>query len=229
MSKKGWTWVARPFVLLLFLAIAASGATITPSDRVQSYVSVREQPSSDSDVVGKLEVGHSAALLESIPRWLKVRLADGTEGFVSKAWTRVDQEEATGGAPGVPATGGATPAVASANASPSAPLPLLETGHPVDWWFVFKFNTKSFPDCGNGATRQCSFGGEVQSYPSGFGQQFVYASSESPTLQKGAGCVGEMSTDPLGATFGELYNGTFHYVVWNDQFYDDPAIAGCTK
>ena len=38
-----------------------------------------------------------------------------------------------------------------------------------------------------------------------------------------------LPTDPLGATFDEVYNGSFHYVVWNDQFYDDPKIAGCTE
>jgi hypothetical protein len=38
-----------------------------------------------------------------------------------------------------------------------APTPLLETGKPVDWWFVFKFNTASFPSCANGAVRACIF------------------------------------------------------------------------
>jgi hypothetical protein len=33
--------------------------------------------------------------------------------------------------------------------------------------------------------------------------------------------------DPLGATFANVYNGSFYYVVWNDQFYDDPEIPGC--
>ena len=71
-----------------------------------------------------------------------------------------------------------------------------------------------------------SFGGDVQNYA--FSEQFVYASSENPTLQKGDGCVGETTTDPLGATFDGVYNGTFYYVVWNDQFYDDPVIKGCS-
>ena len=26
-----------------------------------------------------------------------------------------------------------------------APAPLLQKGHPVDWWFVFKFNSAAFP------------------------------------------------------------------------------------
>jgi hypothetical protein len=77
-------------------------------------------------------------------------------------------------------------------------------------------------------TRQCIFGGDVQNYKA-FGQQFVYASSENPSLQKGSGCTGDTVNDPVGATFDEVYNNNFYYLIWNDQFYDDPAIHGCTK
>lgn len=116
-----------------------------------------------------------------------------------------------------------------AHATDVAPVPLLEKGHPVDWWFVFKFNSKAFPNCGAGAARQCTFGGHVQNYKSPFGQQFVYASSENPSLKQGSGCAGETMADPIGATFDQVYNGSFHYVIWNDQFYNDPKITGCTK
>jgi hypothetical protein len=36
--------------------------------------------------------------------------------------------------------------------------------------------------------------------------------------------VHQRLADPIGATFDEIYNGSLHYVVWNDQFYD-----GCTR
>lgn len=110
---------------------------------------------------------------------------------------------------------------------PSAPTPLLAAGHPVDWWFVFKFNAANFPGCGGTATRACLFGGEVQRYTE-FGQQFIYASSENESLVTGADCLGDTITDPVGATFDQVYNGAFNYVVWNDQFYNDPHIDGCT-
>jgi Deoxyribonuclease II len=109
-----------------------------------------------------------------------------------------------------------------------SPTPLLAPNHQVDWWFVFKFNAATFPDCSGGATRQCVFGGTVQPY-SHYGQQFVYASSEQAQLQKGTGCLGGNVQDPLGATVNQIYNGNFHYVIWNDQFYDAPEIQGCTK
>ena len=108
-----------------------------------------------------------------------------------------------------------------------APAPLLKAGNPVDWWFVFKLNAKSFPECGAGATRQCTFGGTAQDYKA-FGQQFVYASSEDGKLQQGGGCAGETAADPVGATFDQVYNGGYNYLLWNDQFYGDPKIKGCS-
>lgn len=102
-----------------------------------------------------------------------------------------------------------------------APVPLLAPGQPVNWWFVFKFNAASFPECGGDVQRTCLFGGSVQPYES-FSQQFVYASSANGALQQGGGCLGDSVADPLGATFNQIYNGGFHYVLWNDQFYGDP-------
>lgn len=109
-------------------------------------------------------------------------------------------------------------------AAVSVPSPLLGHQHPVDWWFVFKLNASKFPDCG-GAARACPFGGTVETYK--VGQQYAFASSESPTLKQGAGCAGDTGSDPIGATFEQVYNGAFHYLIWNDQFYNDPQINGC--
>lgn len=118
------------------------------------------------------------------------------------------------------------PAAVAADAKP--PAPLLKNGQEVDWWFVFKFNSATFPGCGENAKRACIFGGEPGEYKA-FGQQFVYASSEDRKLQKGTGCAGDTINDPLGATFEQVYNNDYYYVIWNDQFYDDPKISGCTK
>jgi Deoxyribonuclease II len=117
-------------------------------------------------------------------------------------------------------------------AAQQAPTPLLSNGQPVNWWFVFKFNAESFPKCG-GAQRTCPFGGTVERYRS-FSQQFVFASSADHSLQQGGGCIGDTTADPLGATFNQVYNGTFFYVIWNDQFYGNPlpnkdAPAGHSK
>lgn len=116
---------------------------------------------------------------------------------------------------------GGWPAVAQTAAPPK---PLLDANHSVDWWFVFKLNAKTFPSCG-GEERSCIFGGKVQDYT--FGQQYVFASSDNPVLTKGTGCAGDTPKDPIGATYSEVYEGSYNYVVWNDQFYGDPEIHGC--
>jgi Deoxyribonuclease II len=106
--------------------------------------------------------------------------------------------------------------------SQTAPVPLLKNGHPVDWWFVFKFNSGVFPGCAAGASTACLFGGQVQKYKP-TGQQYVFASSEKGTLQEGGGCAGGTSEDPIGATFEQVYNGSFFYAIWNDQFKGAPT------
>ena len=109
-----------------------------------------------------------------------------------------------------------------------APIPLVSIGQPVDWWFAFKLNAKTFPGCGPEIERSCPFGGKVQPYKQ-YGEQFLYASSTRPTLKKGSGCAGETTVDPVGATFDQIYNGTYNYLVWNDQFYGDPTVKACGK
>ncbi len=118
--------------------------------------------------------------------------------------------------------------VCGASWAADAPAPLLKHGEAVDWWFVFKFNAGVFPACG-GDERVCVFGGTPQNYRPSYGQQFVYASSDNHSLQKGSGCLGDSVNDPVGATFDEIYDASLYYVIWNDQFYDDPKIEGCTK
>lgn len=123
----------------------------------------------------------------------------------------------------------------TAGAAPpaSVPTPLLKKDQSVDWWFVFKFNTSSMPGCSGSAARACAFGGTLQPDKL-FSQQFAFASSANPKLQQGGGCIGETTTDPLGATFDRVYDGELFYAVWNDQFDGDPiatksAPAGHSK
>ena len=116
-----------------------------------------------------------------------------------------------------------------ANSAPlPAPTPMAGKNQPVDWMFAFKFNDHSFHGCtDDGVTPPTGspgiFGGVVQGYPHGHSQQYVYATSENPTLVKGEGCIGATYGDPLGATFAQIYNNPgYHYVLWNDQFYNEP-------
>ena len=103
-----------------------------------------------------------------------------------------------------------------------APTPLLSQGQPADWIFVFKLNGGVFPTTANDPARACPFGGSPAAYSQAFGQQYAYASSANPALQAGTGLIGTSTGDPLGATFAQIFNGSYSYVVWNDQFQGSP-------
>jgi len=84
------SWRAFPLLLtLLLISIPANAEQVTPSDRVTTHVNVREQPSSQSNIVGTLNINETAELLESVPYWHRIRLSNDTVGYVSKAWSRV--------------------------------------------------------------------------------------------------------------------------------------------
>lgn len=107
----------------------------------------------------------------------------------------------------------------------AAMSPLLGDGSSVDWWFAYKLNTASFPECS--AKRQCIFGGEVQDYPTGYSMQYVSASGvngKTSPLALHTDCLGS-GDDPLAKTFAQIFDGTAqNYVIWNDQFYGDPIV-----
>jgi hypothetical protein len=74
-------------VSLLLCSNQGFGAVVTPSDRVTTRLNVRDGPSTTTAIVGKLQPGEDALFLESIPRWYKIQLDNGQEGFVSKSWS----------------------------------------------------------------------------------------------------------------------------------------------
>jgi hypothetical protein len=104
----------------------------------------------------------------------------------------------------------------------AAPTP-IEQAVPADWVFIFKLNARSFPSLATATPRPCPFGGEPQPYSS-FSQQYAYATSATPVLKAGPGLAGTGLDDPLGATFAKIWNGNYHYVVWSDQFYQNPLV-----
>lgn len=119
----------------------------------------------------------------------------------------------------------------SNNSPLPAPSPMAGKNQPVDWMFAFKFNAASFPGCtDDGVTPAVGstgiFGGVVEEYKFGHSQQYVFATSKNPALVKGQGCLGATLSDPLGATFAQVYNNPgYNYVLWNDQFYGEPVAS----
>jgi Deoxyribonuclease II len=218
----------KRFLRLLAFALVGIGFATSQTATVTRNANLRPDTSSDGRPIAKLTTGASVDLIEpeSASGYYHVRTSQGQTGYL---WGKSIKIKAGSEAPSHHAPASASSTHASAHTSaPGTPSPLLGKGHPVDWWFVFKFNSKVFPGCGGTAQRACLFGGTVQNYPH-FGQQFVFASSEAHALKQGSDCAGDTTTDPVGATFDEVYNGALNYVVWNDQFYDDPVIKGCTK
>jgi competence protein ComEC len=79
---------------VLALALAASAPlaawaqqAVTPSERVTRNVVVRAAPDTTSPALDRLLPGDAAPLIADAPGWYRIRLPDGQEGFVSKAWT----------------------------------------------------------------------------------------------------------------------------------------------
>ena len=118
----------------------------------------------------------------------------------------------------------------------SAPAPLLSPRKPVDWWFLFKFNSEEAPGDPELLGKSGIFDAKGIKRPdydkkgSKFSRHYIYASSANPALQLGKGnnVVGATLTDPLGATFAQVYLADTppYYVLWNDQFYGDPMKSG---
>lgn len=137
----------------------------------------------------------------------------------------------------------AAPQAAAAAGRTAVPRPLAAPGKPVDWMFIFKFNAATFPGCkeSNGHVDRGPvvgspgiFGGKAQNYQ-WESQRYLFATSADPNLVEGSGCLGATVDDPLGATFGQIYDHPgYNYVLWNDQFYNNPianesAPAGHSK
>lgn len=135
---------------------------------------------------------------------------------------------AAGPLPGGTDAASAPPASVAALAAPTPdpPVPLEAAGKPVAWWFAYKFSASSFPGNPTDPARSCAFGGTPRRDGTNFSQRYVYATSANPSLRDGAGLIGTSPADPLGATFGQIYGGHYYFVVWNDQFYGDPARHG---
>lgn len=68
---------------------AAFADTVVPTQDVTTRVVVRASASSTSADIGSLRPGEEAEFLGSVPNWYRVRLSNGTVGFVSKRWTRL--------------------------------------------------------------------------------------------------------------------------------------------
>lgn len=83
---------AMALLLASLAPVTAAAEDATPSGRVSSAVLVRQGPSTDTAILGRLRPGDRAAIIGEVSGWYEVELPDGTRGYVSKAWTVVVAE-----------------------------------------------------------------------------------------------------------------------------------------
>lgn len=110
MKLRAGRWlgsVVAVIVALLLLGTsivpAQLGPSLEPNERVTVSLNVRAEPSGDATIRAVLRPGDRVTQIGEVPRWYQVRLADGTEGWASKAFLRV--VAAGMPAPGVAALG----------------------------------------------------------------------------------------------------------------------------
>jgi SH3 domain protein len=75
--------------LLLLLATTAAAETVYVIDELR--LSVRANPNSSDPAIARVETGDPLTVLESEKRYVKVRTAEGVEGWVSKAYVSGEQ------------------------------------------------------------------------------------------------------------------------------------------
>jgi hypothetical protein len=76
----------RMLVICLGLSIfspASAQDLVTPSDCVSSHVNVRANADVTAAEIAQLPVNAGLPLVQSVPGWYEVQLADGQRGFVT--------------------------------------------------------------------------------------------------------------------------------------------------
>lgn len=92
----------RALFISLLAAVAAlvsqtvEAREVKPTERVTTAVNVREGPNTNTAVLSRLRPGEVAEIVDEVPGWYLVRLADGTDGYVSKTWTDEVREVGAG-------------------------------------------------------------------------------------------------------------------------------------
>ena len=87
--RRRWAQLGIAITFLCYLCGAASADRVTPTDKVKKGLTVYRSARTSAKKVGVLRKGEFAQLVTNVKPWRKVRLADGTVGYVSCARTRV--------------------------------------------------------------------------------------------------------------------------------------------
>jgi competence protein ComEC len=89
MRMTRFTMLSLAFVGVISVLLPGTSVAleVTPTASVTNAVRVRQFPDRDDlPPIGYLQPGQKAEVLEDVPYWYRVRLADGVVGYVSKGW-----------------------------------------------------------------------------------------------------------------------------------------------
>ena len=75
--------------ILLILPLFSAAEVVVPIDSVEDSVNIRMTTDAKSEIVGKLQQGSWARLVESTPGWYEIEISGGATGFISADWTNV--------------------------------------------------------------------------------------------------------------------------------------------
>lgn len=89
-------WASLALGVAAICSTVAEAGDVRPIARVTTAVIVRQGPRTDTAIQARLRPGETAEVIDEVPGWYHVRLRDGTEGYVSKAWTEAAQQAAPG-------------------------------------------------------------------------------------------------------------------------------------
>ncbi len=76
-------------VILFGLNGVSFADSVEPNHRVSNSLNVRDNPSSESTIIGSLRPGQSLPYIQSVPYYHEVDLGGGRSGFVSKGFSRI--------------------------------------------------------------------------------------------------------------------------------------------
>ena len=81
-------------LLVLTLPVVAAADVVVPADKVETFVNIRIDPKSGTDVVGRLSRGDEYEYVRTVDGWYEVVLPGGATGFVHSDWALLVAEEA---------------------------------------------------------------------------------------------------------------------------------------
>jgi hypothetical protein len=71
------------------ITVDADAPKIVPKKDLTTYINIRQTPSQDSTLIGKLRPREQLDYVRSFNYWHEVKLDNGQTGYISKNWTRI--------------------------------------------------------------------------------------------------------------------------------------------